>query len=115
MGFSTATVDTQHFVTISDCSNEGNMTSATCRTSGICAAANRRTKMVNCINKGNQLNSCPGPDKGRIANIACNVANVSSMTGCVNYGDIISTTSARTAGIAKPLQQLRVHQLRQLR
>lgn len=100
VGFSTATVDTQHFVTISDCSNEGNMTSATCRTSGICAAANRRTKMVNCINKGNQLNSCPGPDKGRIANIACNVANVSSMTGCVNYGDIISTTSARTAGIA---------------
>lgn len=99
-GFATATVDTQHFVTISDCSNEGNMTSATCRTSGICAAANRRTKLVNCINRGNQLNSCPGPDKGRIGNIACNVANVSSLTGCINYGDIVSTTSARTAGIA---------------
>lgn len=99
-GFSTATVDTQHFVTISDCSNEGDMTSATCRTAGICAAANRRTKLVNCINKGNQLNSCPGPDKGRIGNIACNVANVSSLTGCINYGDIISTTSSRTAGIA---------------
>lgn len=100
VGFSTATVDTEHFVTISDCSNEGNLTSATCRTSGICAAANRRTKLVNCVNKGNQLNSCPGPDKGRIGNIACNVANVSSLTGCVNYGDIISTSSARTAGVA---------------
>ena len=100
LGFGTTTANTQHFVTVSDCSNEGNMTSATCRTSGICAAANRRTKLVNCINKGNQLNSCPGPDKGRIGNIACNVANTSSLTGCVNYGDIISTTSARTAGIA---------------
>ena len=100
VGFSTATVDTEHFVTISDCSNEGNLTSATCRTSGICAAANRRTKLVNCVNKGNQLNSCPGPDKGRIGNISCNVANVSSLTGCVNYGDIISTSSARTAGVA---------------
>ena len=99
-GFGTSTASTQHFVTISDCSNEGNMTSATCRTSGICAAANRRTKLVNCINRGNQFNTCPGPDKGRIGNIACNVANASSLTGCINYGDIISTSSARTAGIA---------------
>ena len=100
LGFGTSTADTQHFVTVSDCSNSGNMTSATCRTSGICAACNRRTKLVNCINRGNQLNSCPGPDKGRIGNIACNVANASSLNGCINYGDIISTTSARTAGIA---------------
>lgn len=100
LGFGTSTVGTQHFVTVSDCSNEGNMTSATCRTAGICAAANRRTKLVNCINRGNQFNTCPGPDKGRIANIVCNVANVSSLTGCINYGDIISTSSARTGGIA---------------
>ena len=100
LGFGTSTVGTQHFVTVSDCTNEGNMTSATCRTAGICAAANRRTKLVNCINRGNQFNTCPGPDKGRIANIVCNVANVSSLTGCINYGDIISTSSARTGGIA---------------
>lgn len=100
VGFSTTTADTQHFITISDSSNEGNITSATCRTSGICAACNRRTKLVNCINKGNQLNSCPGPDKGRIGNITCIVTNESSLTGCINYGNIISTTSARTAGIA---------------
>ena len=100
LGFGTSTTGTQHFVTVSDCSNSGDMTSATCRTSGICAACNRRTKLVNCINRGNQMNSCPGPDKGRIGNIACNVANASSLNGCINYGDIISTTSARTAGIA---------------
>ena len=100
LGFGTATVDTDHFITVSDCTNAGNMTSATCRTSGICAAANRRTKLVNCVNRGNQFNTCPGPDKGRIANIVCNVANVSSLTGCINYGDIISTSSARTGGIA---------------
>ena len=100
LGFGTSTAGTQHFVTVSDCTNEGNMTSATCRTAGICAAANRRTKLVNCINRGNQFNTCPGPDKGRIANIVCNVANVSSLTGCINYGDIISTSSARTGGIA---------------
>lgn len=100
LGFGTSTVGTQHFITVSDCTNAGNMTSATCRTAGICAAANRRTKLVNCINRGNQFNTCPGPDKGRIANIVCNVANVSSLTGCINYGDIISTSSARTGGIA---------------
>ncbi len=100
LGFGTSTAGTQHFITVSDCTNEGNMTSATCRTAGICAAANRRTKLVNCINRGNQFNTCPGPDKGRIANIVCNVANVSSLTGCINYGDIISTSSARTGGIA---------------
>ena len=100
LGFGTATVDTPHFITVSDCTNAGNMTSATCRTAGICAAANRRTKLVNCVNRGNQFNTCPGPDKGRIANIVCNVANVSSLTGCINYGDIISTSSARTGGIA---------------
>lgn len=100
VGFSTTTVDTQHFITISDSSNEGNITSGACRTSGICTACNRRTKLVNCVNKGNQLNNCPGPDKGRLGNITCLVANESSLTGCVNYGDIVSTTSARTAGIA---------------
>lgn len=100
LGFGTATVDTPHFITVSDCTNAGNMTSATCRTAGICAAANRRTKLVNCVNRGDQFNTCPGPDKGRIANIVCNVANVSSLTGCINYGDIISTSSARTGGIA---------------
>ena len=99
VGFSTSDADATTFITISDCSNSGDMTSATCRTSGICAAANRATKLVNCVNRGNQLNSCPGSDKGRLGNITCNTGTGSSATGCINYGNLISTSSARIGGI----------------
>lgn len=99
VGFSSSDASATTFVTISDCSNSGNMTSATCRTSGICAAANRSTNLVNCVNRGNQLNSCPGSDKGRLGNITCNTGTGSSASGCINYGDLISTSSSRIGGI----------------
>lgn len=99
VGFSSADASATEYVTISDCSNSGNMTSATCRTSGICAAANRMTKLVNCVNRGNQMNTCPGSDKGRLGNITCNTGTGSSASGCINYGDLISTSSARIGGI----------------
>ncbi len=99
VGFASSDASATTFVTISDCSNSGNMTSATCRTSGICAAANRSTKLVNCVNRGNQFNTCPGSDKGRLGNITCNTGTGSSVTGCINYGDLISTSSSRVGGI----------------
>ena len=100
VGFANALKDAPVMTTISDCSNYGNMTSATARTSGIVAACNRNVQLSNCVNHGNQFNTFPKQGGGRLGNITCNITAGCSMTGCVNYGDLISTTGARSGGIA---------------
>ena len=100
VGFAHALKDATVMTTISDCSNYGNMTSATARTSGIVAACNRNVQLSNCINHGDQFNTFPKQGGGRLGNITCNITAGCSMTGCINYGDLISTTGARSGGIA---------------
>ena len=85
--------------TISDCSNSGNMTSATGRTAGIIGAMNRCAVLVNCENSGNQLNTMPKDDGSRLGNITCNITAGCKMTGCVNKGNLVSTTKGRCGGI----------------
>lgn len=84
---------------ISDCSNYGDMTSATGRTSGIVAACNRSTELTNCVNHGDQLNTFAVQGGGRLGNITCNPGS-KTLTGCVNYGNLTSTTGAWVSGIA---------------
>lgn len=84
---------------ISDCSNHGNMTSQAGRTAGIVGAANACTDIINCENRGNQLNTMPKSDGGRLGNICCFTNNASSISGCKNYGNLVSTTSGRVGGI----------------
>lgn len=100
VGFAHALSGAPVMTTISDCSNYGNMTSATARTSGIVAACNRNIQLSNCVNHGDQLNTFPKQGGGRLGNITCNITAGCSMTGCINYGDLISTTGARSGGIA---------------
>ena len=85
--------------TISECSNAGNMTSATGRTAGIIAAMNRCVNLVRCENTGNQINSMSLEDGGRLGNITCNITDKCKMTGCINRGNLISTTKGRCGGI----------------
>ena len=68
------------------------MTSATGRTAGIIAAMNRCAVLVNCENTGNQLNTMPKDDGSRLGNITCNITAGCKMTGCVNRGNLVSTT-----------------------
>ena len=84
---------------ISDCSNHGNMTSQAGRTAGIVGAANACTDIINCENRGDQLNTMPKTDGGRLGNICCFTNNGSSISGCKNYGNLVSTTSGRVGGI----------------
>ena len=100
VGFAHALSGAPVMTTISDCSNYGNMTSATARTSGIVAACNRNIQLSNCVNHGDQFNTFPKQGGGRLGNITCNITAGCSMTGCINYGDLISTTGARSGGIA---------------
>ena len=100
VGFAHAPTTDQTIVsTISDSSNSGNMTSATGRTAGIVAAMNRCCVLVNCENTGNQLNTMPKDDGSRLGNITCNITAGCKMTGCVNRGNLISTTKGRCGGI----------------
>ena len=100
VGFVHAPTTDQTIVsTISDCSNSGNMTSATGRTAGIVGAMNRCAVLVNCENTGNQLNTMPKDDGSRLGNITCNITAGCKMTGCVNRGNLVSTTKGRCGGI----------------
>ena len=100
VGFAHSLKDAPVMTTISDCSNYGDMTSATARTSGIVAACNRNVQLSNCVNHGDQFNTFPKQGGGRLGNITCNITAGCSMTGCINYGNLISTTGARSGGIA---------------
>ena len=102
VGFAHALLSSKKMNTISSCANYGDMNSQLARTSGIVAAANRNTEILNCSNEGDQINSfaVAGSDAvARLGNITCNISNSSSMTGCTNYGDLISTKSGRCGGI----------------
>lgn len=99
VGFAHAHADATVMNTISDSSNGGNMTSATGRTSGIVAAMNSRTQLVNCENTGNQLNTMPKNDGSRPGNISCITGAGCKMTGCINRGNLVSTTAGRCGGI----------------
>ena len=99
VGFANAPTGNAKRNVISDCSNHGNMTSQAGRTAGIVGAANACTDIINCENRGDQMNTMPKTDGGRLGNICCFTNNGSSISGCKNYGNLISTTSGRVGGI----------------
>ena len=99
VGFAHALSGSTAMTTVSDCSNSGNITSATGRSAGIVGAMNRNIQLVNCENTGNQLNTMPKEDGSRLGNITCNITAGCKMTGCVNRGNLVSTTKGRCGGI----------------
>ena len=89
---------------VKDCTNKGNIESATARASGIVAACNRYTVIRGCANYGNNLNTFNVKTEtdgsvARIGNITCITGAGSAIYDTVNYGDAISTTKGAIAGI----------------
>ena len=99
VGFSNTPTGSDKRNVISSCNNYGKMTSQAGRTAGILAAANACTSIIDCENRGDQLNTMPKADGSRLGNICCFTNNGSSITGCKNYGNLVSTTSGRVGGI----------------
>ena len=97
VGFADGTAEVLN--TISDCSNYGDLISATARTAGIIGAANGGTQIIGCVNYGNQTNTVPADRAGRLGGITCLMGSACTMSGCINYGNIVSTTSARIGGL----------------
>ncbi|MBO4670667.1 MAG: DUF4886 domain-containing protein [Bacteroidales bacterium] len=98
-GFTNAPTGNAFRNVVSACNNYGNMNSQAARTAGIVGAANACTDIVNCENRGDQINSMPKTDGARAGNITCFTNNGSNLSGCKNYGDLVSTTSGRVGGI----------------
>ena len=99
VGFTNAPTGNEKRIVISDSSNNGDMTSQAGRTAGILGAANACTDIIGCENRGNQLNTLPQNDGGRLGNICCLTNNGSTISNCKNYGDLVSTTAGRVGGI----------------
>jgi hypothetical protein len=97
VGFSNTGVEGHNV--ISACNNYGAMTSQAGRTAGILGAANKNTAITQCENHGDQLNTMPKNDGGRLGNICCYVNSGSSMSYCKNYGKLVSTTAGRVGGL----------------
>ncbi len=98
-GFANAPTGNDKRNRIAECNNYGDMESQAGRQAGILAAANSCTDIQNCENRGNQTNSMDKNDGTRLGNICCFTTNNSSITGCKNYGNLISTTGGRVGGI----------------
>ena len=99
VGFANAPTGNEKRNRIAECNNYGEMLSQAGRQAGIVAAANACTDIVSCDNRGNQTNSMNQNDGTRLGNICCFTTNNSSITGCKNYGNLISTTGGRVGGI----------------
>jgi hypothetical protein len=80
---------------IENCDNHGNLTTSTGRVAGILAAANTRTELKDCVNRGNIHNTCTN---ARIAGICVIFGTDSSMSGCSNYGTVVATDNGANAG-----------------
>lgn len=104
LGFGTNHLNSSEIVAVLDCTNNGDMESATARTSGIAAACNRYTHLRGCKNYGDQINSFnmkteSAGSAARIGNLTCITGAGSSLYDCTNYGDVISTTKGAVAGV----------------
>ena len=80
------------------CINHGDMTVSTGRASGIVAAANTFTHIVECENYGDMMNTYAGSKGGRLGNITCILGTQSIINGCTNHGDVVTTNSQSHAG-----------------
>ena len=80
---------------IENCDNYGDLTTGTGRVAGILAAANTRTILSNCVNRGNILNTCAN---GRIAGVCVIIGDGGSMADCSNYGNVVVTKSDTHVG-----------------
>lgn len=104
LGFGTNHLNSSEIVAVLNCTNNGDIESATARTSGIAAACNRYTHLRGCKNYGDQINTFnvkteSAGSAARIGNITCITGAGSSLYDCTNYGDVISTTKGAVAGI----------------
>ena len=86
-------------VLVRTCVNHGDLNTTVARVSGILAGPNAYCSVSGCVNRGNVFNRHKKTGAGRLGNICCNLGNGVELTGCINYGDIVSASADRCGGI----------------
>ncbi|MCX4336900.1 MAG: hypothetical protein K1V99_08730 [Bacteroidales bacterium] len=86
-------------VLVRNCANHGDLNTTVARVSGILAGPNAYCSVSGCVNRGNVFNRHKKTGAGRLGNICCNLGNGVELTGCINYGDIVSASADRCGGI----------------
>lgn len=99
LGFGTNHADSKLCVVVSGCENNGDITSATARTSALVAACNRYTVIQDCENNGDITNSYSTANDARIGTVTCITGDGCQILNTVNNGDLICTTMGAAAGI----------------
>ncbi|MGN0188689.1 MAG: fimbrillin family protein [Candidatus Cryptobacteroides sp.] len=99
VGFSTNDAASTSPVALTNCSNTGDITSATARTSAIAAACNRYTTITDCVNTGDIFDNFATSEGARIGGITCISGVGTKITRVVNYGDIVCDNSGALGGI----------------
>lgn len=99
LGFGTNHADSKLCVVVSGCENNGDITSATARTSALVAACNRYTVVQDCENNGDITNSYATANDARIGTVTCITGDGCQILNTVNNGDLICTTKGAAAGI----------------
>lgn len=80
---------------INSCTNYAEIDANTGRCAGILGAANTRTVINGCFNKGEINNSFTN---ARVGGITVIIAGNCTITGCINYGDVTVTGSGANVG-----------------
>ena len=94
--FATGVKETASRNHIENCVNNGTIVSNTGRCSGILPTANYGTILQGCTNNASQLNTNAN---GRIGQICCFMAANTSISDCVNNGDLTTTGNKTTTGV----------------
>ena len=94
-GFSSNNANVTYTVNFTDCVNNGNMTGNNGRMSGIVASCNRYTKLLRCINNGDNVNNSPD---ARLGNLTCITGTGCVIEESINNGDLISKNSQPVGG-----------------
>ena len=80
---------------ISGCTNHANIVTSTGRSAGVLAAANTRTEINGCFNRGDINNSYTN---ARVGGITVIIAGNCTITDCINYGTVHATGSGSNVG-----------------
>ena len=80
---------------VENCVNNGTITSALGRSSGICATSNCGGQFKNCTNNASQVATFVN---GRIGNVVSLLNLSSSLENCVNNGDLTTSDASTTTG-----------------
>ncbi len=97
VGFASAiSTNTTIYNQISDCENNGTITSEATRVGGVIATMDKYTTVSDCVNNGEIIASGTTPSNSRIAGIVSSMGNYTFIDNCINFADVSFAVASNT-------------------